>query len=321
MSMIKIVKLTVLFSLLSSISFSQVGIGTITPNSSAVLDLTSTSKGFLPPRITAAQRNAISSPVAGLLIWCSDCGSAGEIQVYNGNNAWTNLIGETAAGAFICGTSTVTFTYNGARVTYGTISRTINGITKCWLDRNLGATRVATTANDPYGYGDLFQWGRVTDGHQLRSQTSRVGISGTINTQSTIDNPGHGNFIIGFSDWRTTQNNNLWQGYNGINNPCPNGFRVPTNDDFTAEMNTWGTSKASSAFNSTLKLPLSGFRGSDGNVNNSFGSNDAADYWTSTVSLTSSVYYANKFEFFGNSAYFYQEPNRALGCAIRCIKD
>ena len=67
MSMIKIVKLTVLFSLLSSISFSQVGIGTITPNSSAVLDLTSTSKGFLPPRITAAQRNAISSPVAGHL--------------------------------------------------------------------------------------------------------------------------------------------------------------------------------------------------------------------------------------------------------------
>ena len=321
MSMIKTVKLTVLFCLLSIISFSQVGIGTNTPNSSAVLDLTSTTKGFLPPRITAAQRNTISSPVAGLLIWCSDCGPAGEIQVYNGNNVWTNLIGETAANAFICGTSTVTFTYNGARVTYGTISKTYSSGTKCWLDRNLGATRVATASNDGYGYGDSFQWGRGDDGHQLRSQTSKVGISSTTSTKSITDNPGHGNFIIGSLDWRTTQNNNLWQGYNGINNPCPNGFRVPTNDDFTAEMNTWGSSKASSAFSSTLKLPLSGYRDNNGNVNNCFGSNDAAEYWTSTVSLTNSVYYANKFEFFGTAAYFYQEPNRAAGCAIRCIKD
>jgi hypothetical protein len=110
MSMIKTVKLTVLFCLLSSITLSQVGIGTNTPISSAILDLTSTSKGFLPPRITAAQLNAISSPVAGLLIWFTDCGSAGEMQVHNDNNACTNLIGETAAGAFICGTSTVTYT-------------------------------------------------------------------------------------------------------------------------------------------------------------------------------------------------------------------
>ena len=167
----------------------------------------------------------------------------------------------------------------------------------------------------------MFQWGRGADGHQLRSQTSRVGISGTTSTQSTTDNPGHGNFIIGSLDWRTTQNNNLWQGYNGINNPCPSGFRVPTNDDFTAEKNTWLANKATSAFSSTLKLPLSGYRGTDGNVYNSFGSNDAAEYWTSTVSLTNSVYYANKFEFFGISAYFYQDPYRAAGCAIRCIKD
>lgn len=47
----------------------SVGIGTSTPNSSAVLDLTSTTKGFLIPRMTAAQRTAITTPVAGLLVY------------------------------------------------------------------------------------------------------------------------------------------------------------------------------------------------------------------------------------------------------------
>ena len=138
--------------MLCNISFAQVGIGTTIPNAHAILDVNSSTKGFLLPRMTYTQKNAIVTPVAGLLIWCSDCGPAGEMQVYNGNNAWTNLIGETAAGAFICGTSTVTFTYNGASVKYGTISKTYSTGTKCWLDRNLGATRVANTSNDSYGY-------------------------------------------------------------------------------------------------------------------------------------------------------------------------
>lgn len=70
----------------------QVGIGTPTPNTSAQLDVNSTSKGFLPPRMTAAQRDAIISPAAGLTIWCNDCGVVGEIQVYNGFK-WTNMTG------------------------------------------------------------------------------------------------------------------------------------------------------------------------------------------------------------------------------------
>ena len=61
-------------------SISQVGIGTTTPHASAELDVTSTSKGFLPPRMTQAQRNAIVSAAAGLLVWCTDCGTAGEMH-------------------------------------------------------------------------------------------------------------------------------------------------------------------------------------------------------------------------------------------------
>ena len=50
----------------------QVGIGTNTPNASALLDITSTTKGFLPPRMTATQRGAISTPATGLVVYQTD---------------------------------------------------------------------------------------------------------------------------------------------------------------------------------------------------------------------------------------------------------
>jgi hypothetical protein len=70
----------------------NVGIGILSPALSAKLDVSSTTQGFLPPRMTLVQRNAIPAPVAGLIVWCSNCGYNGELNVYNGT-AWTNMIG------------------------------------------------------------------------------------------------------------------------------------------------------------------------------------------------------------------------------------
>lgn len=50
-------------------SFTQVGIGTTNPHASSILDLTSTTQGFLVPRLTTAQRDAITSPANGLMIY------------------------------------------------------------------------------------------------------------------------------------------------------------------------------------------------------------------------------------------------------------
>lgn len=61
----------------------NVGIGTDTPNASALLELTSTNKGFLAPRMTTTQRNAISSPATGLIVFNS---STNKINFYNGSS-------------------------------------------------------------------------------------------------------------------------------------------------------------------------------------------------------------------------------------------
>ena len=67
-------------------------IGQLALDTSAVLDVASTTQGFLPPRMTEAQRDAIHLPAAGLILWCTDCGSNGELQVFNGT-AYTNMAG------------------------------------------------------------------------------------------------------------------------------------------------------------------------------------------------------------------------------------
>ncbi len=73
-----------------------VTVGGASSTSSAVVEVSSTTKGFLPPRMTASQRDSISSPVAGLVLWCTNCGTKGELEVYNGTT-WTNMVGGTVA--------------------------------------------------------------------------------------------------------------------------------------------------------------------------------------------------------------------------------
>lgn len=67
--------------------------GTYTDIPSARLAINSTTQGFLPPRMSQAQRNAIASPVTGLTLYCTDCtatdSSTGVMQTYNGS-VWKN---------------------------------------------------------------------------------------------------------------------------------------------------------------------------------------------------------------------------------------
>jgi hypothetical protein len=130
------------------------------------------------------------------------------------------------------------------------------------MNRNLGASRAAIAADDYEAYGGLYQWGRRNDGHASIDWSSRdygTPIEDSTSKISITDTPEHGLFIQG-TNWRSTRNNNLWQGENGTNNPCPAGYRVPSNSEFEAEIIAYHITDAVTAYNSVHKFVMAGNR-------------------------------------------------------------
>ena len=116
--------LFILFAFVVSHSNAQnIGIGTVTPDASAALEIKDSAKGFLPPRMTYAQRNSISNPAVGLMIYCTDCGNKGEWQGYNGS-AWMSLTNTTATvGSSDLIISEISTAINTDSIPYGVRSR------------------------------------------------------------------------------------------------------------------------------------------------------------------------------------------------------
>lgn len=261
----------------------------------------------------------IESPQQGDILFFMDNtwqtispGSEGDVlTIADGIPQWRPLPEDDDNGdngeTFTCGDE-ITFIYKGETVTYGTVEGQ-NGT--CWMDRNLGALRVATSVTDNQAFGDMFQWGRLDDGHQNRN-------SSTTTTLSDSDVPGHGDFIrppASPRDWRNPQNDNLWQGDDdAINNPCPVGWRVPTETEFNAERLSWETNNMFGAFASPLKLTAGGDRSFiTGNIG---GIGIQGDYWTTSLSGTG----ARSLQINDVSANFWFSL-RAMGMSIRCIRD
>ena len=231
-------------------------------------------------------------------------GSASPVTVTGLNNFTTYTFTVTATN--INGNSAPSSASNS--VIPGTVINPTTG--HIWIDRNLGASRVAASSNDAQAYGDLYQWGRAADGHQLRT-------SGTTTTLSSSNTPGHGNFILPPNtpyDWRSPQNTNLWQGVSGVNNPCPTGYRLPTEAEWNAERLSWTINSSAGAFASPLKLPAAGYRYfSSGSL---FYVGSFGGYWASTISSTVSRYL-----FFDSSNADTFTNSRAYGFSVRCLKD
>ncbi len=179
----------------------------------------------------------------------------------------------------------------------------------CWLDRNLGATRACTAINDSACYGDLFQWGRLADGHQAKNSLTTTNLSST-------DNPGTNRFITSLDspqDWRAPQNKNLWQGATGVNNPCPSGWRLPTRNELNAERSSWSSNNSAGAYASSLNWSVAGFRHPNGNLS-SVGSRGFV--WSSTDNMTAS----SRLRFVNTGAEMYHR-GRAKACSLRCLRD
>ena len=423
-----ILKMTMLLLLVSSGVYGQRGIGTNTPDKAAILELASTSKGFLPPRMSTTERNVISTPATGLIIynttaacvqffngalWFDTCtqttdgppnsnltvsnityqgksvidatgigyngeavpaGSTITVDLINGvgteqsyglsaTDTGTGLI-YAATGTILAGdTETVTLTHNGVvmpALESGVLPMPLTGAsntinlepridiksipasatqvtdvvygTQTWMDRNLGARRVAVAKNDVFSYGNHYQWGRPADGHEITvwngtTKTAGRGLADVTADLAADANPSHANFITSSSDWLATPATSgtatLWATAN--QGPCPANYHVPTVGEWntadsyndgpaTSSGSTVGWDGNTETYESTLKLPSSGSRSrADGTLSNQ---GILGGYWSSTVSGTSASTL-----FFSSTVAGTYNISRAYGFTVRCLKD
>ena len=200
----------------------------------------------------------------------------------------------------------------------GTIVELITSSTgRVWMDRNLGASRVATSKTDTEARGSLFQWCRNADGHELRT-------SSIVDTVSTVTTTTSGYWING-SGWLsldiTLNSGNLWwdgTSTPGVNNPCPVGFHVPTYTEFAVEQNA----RTYTYWYADLKFVDTGNRLYSGSLNTFTAS---GIYWSSTISnasTTSSPGNAWYLSLYETSPYVsIQNYMPGYGFAVRCIRD
>jgi len=126
-------------------------------------------------------------------------------------------------------------------------------------------------------------------------------------------------------DWRNPGNDNLWQGVLGINNPCPDDWRVPTSSEWETEMNSWSPQTAIGAFASPLKLAVAGERSdSTGEIYFGPGTTLLGQHWSSSALTGAPVAYSLGTAVDTSTmdgAVYINMGGRSLGQPIRCIKD
>ncbi|WCO03391.1 lamin tail domain-containing protein [Psychroserpens ponticola] len=162
--------LTIIVSFFCSFyTYSQVGIGTVAPDDSAILEVSSTNKGLLLPRMNEVQRDAISNPAIGLLIYLIE-GTQQCLQVYNGTS-WENIYCPT--------TNTAPTAINLA------VSGTLN------VAANLTASYTYQDADSDAEDTSIYQWYRADDA----SGTNEIAISGATSLNYTLTTTDESKYI------------------------------------------------------------------------------------------------------------------------------
>lgn len=272
----------------------NVGIGTSTPAASAILDVTSTEKGVLIPRMNKIQRDAISSPTEGLLIYQSD--NIPGFYYYSGTN-WVSLTGFGPGG----NTPSTCIDFDGNA--YPTI--TIG--TQTWMAENLRVTH--------YRNGDEIP--NVTNNAVWTALTSGA-HSWYNNDQST-----NAKYGILYN----------WYALNDSRGVCPHGWHAATRTEWN-ELETYlgGTSVAGGKLKAVTPLynnpnsdatNCSGFFGLPGGYRSNNGPFDhigvGCNWWTSTETSSTNSWYRSIGN--GNGILNEFDANKKSGCSIRCVRD
>lgn len=242
-----------------------VGIGTTSPHASAVLDITSTTQGFLPPRMTAAQRTAISSPTNGLLVYQTDYPSG---LYYFNSGVWSSVAVPTHyPSVTICSQKwmdknlDVTTYRNGDTISYVTDPAAWAAlITGAWCYYNNDPSTNAT-------YGKLYNWYAVNDTRGLAPA---------------------GWHVPSDAEWTTLVT-------------CLGGSSVAGGKMKVTGTTTWASPNTGATNTSGWAGLPGGYRTNDGTFYN-VGSNGY--WWSSTEANTALAWYRNLYYDFGNITRF-----------------
>ncbi|MDG2193909.1 MAG: hypothetical protein P8K77_03455 [Polaribacter sp.] len=274
------------------------------------------------PNTAGTANQVLKTDGSGTASWATSSGSGetpgtvtGQLKYWNGS-AWISIAppASTRVLVYSVESNSPIWAISSSTFSFTAIVPVTSSTGAIWMDRNMGASQAATSKTDAAAYGDLYQWGRAADGYEKRNSATNNTLATTAvpNTESAWD----GKFITSTNDWLATQDNTLWQGVTGTNNPCPSGYRLPTKTEWTTEINSWSSSNDAGAFASVLKLPSSGYRDSSSATiytGSSF-------YWSSTVGVSGANNVSASLLFYGTAALMTDIP-RASGFAVRCIKN
>ena len=196
-----------------SFSIAQVGINTTAPDASSELDITSTDGGILIPRMTQVQRDVITAPATGLLIYQTN--NTPGFYYYNGS-AWVNIAGVSDADWFIAGSTNIPTNITDDIITLGNVTMG-NSLTG-------GTSKLNVYSND------------------ATSSTVRLDNSGAIGLEKKAIEITSGSLTgtnseryIGVLSWHTSNSAFSQTGFKSdFNNLSSAGYYYGVNNDFQA---------------------------------------------------------------------------------------
>ena len=298
----KITVFMVMVLLSGSSLMAQVAVNTdgSQPDPSAILDVKSTTKGALLPRLTQTQITFIVNPANGLMVFCT---TDNKFYAYIASaSAWKEILyGDGALSHFSCG-STFTISHVAGdvapvpkTVTYGTVTNIPGEPSKCWITRNLGADQQASSVDDATEASAGWYWQ-----FNRKQGFKHDGTARTPNT-TWLSN------ISEVSDWTPD------------NDPCTielgSSWRIPALFEWDNVYNSGGWTNWNGPWNSGLRLHAAGYLyWENGVVSNRgvYGSN-----WSSTGSNATFGYNYNfRADYSGTNANL-----KSYGCSVRCLRD
>jgi hypothetical protein len=290
--------------LAASSAMPQVAINTdgANPDNSAMLDVKSTTRGVLVPRMTTEQIAAIADPADGLFVYCL---SDSKFYVFIENaNTWREVLYGTGliAPPFTCGAPLTVYHVAGTvapvnkTVTYGTVTGVAGTDEKCWITSNLGADRQATAVNDATEASAGWYW------QYNRQQGYKH--DGSVRTPNTT--------------WISNINENTGS-WLAANDPCTlllgNGWRVPTDTEWNNLNLYGGWDDWNGPWNSPLKIHAAGLL--DTGTGTLLNRGESGGYW-STYQYNNTEGFA---EWLSATFCYFEIWAKATGFSVRCLKE